>query len=287
MAATNLEILSRELPKVELHAHLNGSLSRSTMMQLKRYYADSGVSDQSDAFLDEFQIGAGDTRTLSDCFQVFNIAHNLTQSPETLAMATKLTLLEFQEDGCCYIELRSTPKDTPFMTCEEYIETIAVTLRNNAHLQIKSRLIVSINRSSSEKEADKIVKLAIACFKKYPNVVVGIELSGNPAIGRFRDFIYPLVMARNAGLKVTLHCAEICNPEEVLEMIQFGPERIGHGVCIHPNYGGSNETWQSFCKANIPVEICLASNINTKSVADYESHPFKEFYNANIPTILY
>ncbi|VVC99722.1 unnamed protein product [Leptidea sinapis] len=66
MAATNLEILSRELPKVELHAHLNGSLSRSTMMQLKRYYADSGVSDQSDAFLDEFQIGAGDTRTLSE-----------------------------------------------------------------------------------------------------------------------------------------------------------------------------------------------------------------------------
>lgn len=58
------------------------------------------------------------------CFQVFSIAHSLTSTPATLAMATKLTLQEFQDDGCCYIELRSTPKDTPYMDKRQYIDTI-------------------------------------------------------------------------------------------------------------------------------------------------------------------
>lgn len=50
----------------ELHAHLNGSLSRATILELKRYYADSGIVDQTNAFFDEFEIGAGDTRNLSE-----------------------------------------------------------------------------------------------------------------------------------------------------------------------------------------------------------------------------
>ncbi|CAG4940242.1 unnamed protein product [Colias eurytheme] len=281
----DLNKLCPEMPKVELHAHLNGSLSRKTLLELKRCYADSGVSDTTNAFLDEFQIGAGDTRNLTDCFQVFNIAHSLTKTPETLSLATQLTLKEFQDDGCCYIELRSTPRETPFMTSKQYIETIADTMRNT-HLAIKSRLIVSINRSSTIKEADTIADLAISCNKQYPDVIVGIELSGNPSVGKFQDFAPALTKARNAGLNVTLHCGEVCNPTEVLEMLQFKPDRIGHGVCIHPDFGGTEETWQALCKSQIPVEICLTSNVNTKSTPDYNSHHFKELYNANVPVII-
>ncbi|XP_047519254.1 adenosine deaminase-like protein [Pieris napi] len=278
--------LCPEMPKVELHAHLNGSLSRSTLLELKRFNADNGVTDTSDAFLDEFQIGAGDTRNLSDCFQVFNIAHRLTRTPGSLALATTLTLKEFQDDGCCYIELRSTPKETPFMTSRQYIETVSETLRSNAHLPIKSRLIVSINRNSSIKEAEAISELTISCYKQYPDVIVGIELSGDPNIGQFEDFVPSLTKARCAGLKITLHCGEVCNPKEVLEMLKFRPDRIGHGVCIHPNFGGTQETWDALCKFQIPVEICLTSNVNTKSTLDYNSHHFKELYNANIPVII-
>lgn len=36
------------------------------MVQLQRYLADNEMVDKSDAFLDEFQIGAGDTRNLSE-----------------------------------------------------------------------------------------------------------------------------------------------------------------------------------------------------------------------------
>lgn len=283
----DINTFCRELPKVELHAHLNGSLSQSTMLELKRYLADSGTADKTNAFFDEFQIGAGDTRNLSDCFQVFSIAHSLTSNPETLAMATKLTLQEFQDDGCCYIELRSTPKDTTHMNKRQYIDTIVQAMqKSSVHLTILSRLIISINRSSPLEEAEEITDIAIEYYKKYPDVVVGIEISGNPMVGRFQDFVPALSRARKEGLKITLHCGEVFNPQEVLEMLQFKPDRIGHGVCIHPRYGGTDETWKILCDTKLPVEVCLTSNVNTKSTPDYNSHHFKELYDAEIPIII-
>lgn len=50
----------------ELHAHLNGSLSQSTLLELKRYHADRGIVDKTNAFFDEFQVGAGDNRSLTE-----------------------------------------------------------------------------------------------------------------------------------------------------------------------------------------------------------------------------
>lgn len=65
-----------------------------------------------------------------------------------------------------------------------------------------SRFIISINRSYPVSEAESITDLAIEKFKKHPDVVVGIELSGEPTIGKFQDFVPALTRARNAGLKV-------------------------------------------------------------------------------------
>ncbi|CAG9133959.1 unnamed protein product [Plutella xylostella] len=282
-----LEEFCRKLPKVELHAHLNGSLSHSTMLQLKRYHADSGLTDNTDAFFDEFQIAAGDTRNLKQCFQVFRIAHSLTTTPKALTLATHLTLQEFQDDGCCYIELRSTPRDTPHMTKKQYIEAIILAmLHTPANMTIISRLIVSIDRRFNFAEAQEITDLVIEFHKLYSSVVVGIEISGDPSVGKFQTFVPLLENAKNAGLKVTLHCGEVCNPDEVQEMLDFNPNRIGHGTCILPRLGGNDSTWNTLCIKKTPVEVCLTSNVNTKSIANYESHHFKELFDAGIPIII-
>ncbi|XP_072942045.1 N6-Methyl-AMP deaminase [Epargyreus clarus] len=282
-----MDVFCRELPKVELHAHLNGSLSRSTMLQLRRLHADTGLVDRTNAFFDEFQIGAGDKRNLSDCFQVFGIAHSLTTTPEALKMATLLTLKEFQDDGCCYIELRSSPRNTPYMTQRQYVETLIKTMRENPNnLTILPQLILSINRSCPLSEGEETVNLAVEYYKNFPEILVGIDLSGNPTAGRFQDFVPALTRAKEAGLKITLHCGEICNPREISEMLKFKPDRIGHGVYIHPKFGGNEEIWNELRNSKIPVELCLTSNIRTKSIPDYNSHHFKEFYEAKVPITL-
>jgi adenosine deaminase len=72
-----------------------------------------------------------------------------------------------------------------------------------------SRLIISINRSSSILEAENIAQLAIEYYKKYPDVVVGIELSGEPTLKNFSDFEPIFTKARQAGLKVRISIPQL------------------------------------------------------------------------------
>lgn len=58
------------------------------------------------------------------CFALFKTAHDLTQTPEAVKLATTLTLEEFDRDNVVYLELRSTPRANSNMTKEQYIQSI-------------------------------------------------------------------------------------------------------------------------------------------------------------------
>lgn len=75
--------------------------------------------------------------------------------------------------------------------------------------------------------------------------IVGVELSGNPTvrcrriclahfeIGSFETFLPALNLARGTyGLPISVHYAEIVNYEESMKILQFKPERLGHGCHI-------------------------------------------------------
>lgn len=76
--------------------------------------------------------------------------------------------------------------------------------KSSVHLTILSRLIISINRGSPISEAEEITNLAIEYKRKHPDIVVGMEISGNPMLGKFQDFVPLLTKAKKAGLKVII-----------------------------------------------------------------------------------
>lgn len=100
------------------------------------------------------------------------------------------------------------------------------------------KLLPSINISYGIDEATANFELFSMLREKYPNIIVGMDLSGDPEKGKFKDFKHIFEQARSAGFRLALHCAEVKNDDETLEMLKFltSQDRIGHGTFIDGNF---------------------------------------------------
>lgn len=67
-------------------------------------------------------------RSLSECFKVFDLAHDLVDSVDAVKLATECVINEFSEDNVIYLELRSTPRETQYMTKPECLQAIIDTI---------------------------------------------------------------------------------------------------------------------------------------------------------------
>lgn len=74
-----------------------------------------------------------------------------------------------------------------------------------------------------------------------------------------------LAEARRLGLAVTLHCGEVPAPSEVAAMLAFRPGRLGHAVTVAADGG----LLPALLASRVPVELCLSSNVLSRSVASY------------------
>nr|XP_039255414.1 adenosine deaminase-like protein [Styela clava] len=267
-----MKILSNfciQLPKIELHAHLNGSLSEVTVNGLLK---DNSTSDIK---IDSTSIEKGAKRTLNDCFEMFKIIQKLTDRAQIITEVTKSVIDEFAQDNVMYLELRSTPRNNleTGLTKRNYIEAILTGIneyqqKNNESIIVK--FLVSIDRRRGVVEAKENLELAKEYFNRPNNVVVGIDLSGDPHVGNAEDYIPLLEDAKSAGLKLSLHMAEINGlDDENIKLLGLPPDRIGHGTFLYEN----EECRNLVLKRRIPFEICLTSNVKGGTVESYaEDH---------------
>ncbi|XP_064535636.1 adenosine deaminase-like protein [Drosophila montana] len=269
----------RGLPKVELHAHLNGSLNTDSIRELaeKVYGAQTAeFSTLCDQFV-KFEKGA----KLDECFEKFGFVHKLTATKQGLEYATELVIRDFSQDNVIYVEMRTTPKANEHMSRRAYLQTVLGAIKNARDLyEIKVKLLPSINRGEPVDVAEEIVALAVEFASMEPDIIVGIDFSGNPNQGKFKDFMPALSEAKKNGLKLAIHCAEVDNPLEIREMIKFGMSRCGHGTYL------TEAGYEHMKEENIPIECCLTSNIKSGTVANIGVHHLKQLMEADAPKVL-
>lgn len=274
-----------ELPKVELHAHLNGSISSNTMKKLIAKKPGLKIHDQMTV------IDKGKKRTLEDCFQMFQIIHQFTTSPEDILMVTKDVIKEFADDGVKYLELRSTPRreNATGMTEKTYVESILEGIKQckQEDLDIDVRYLIAIDRRGGPSVAKETVKLAQEFFLSTDDTVLGLDLSGDPTAGQAKDFLEPLLEAKKAGLKLALHLSEIPNQkQETQVLLDLLPDRIGHGTFLSSSEEGSLDLVNFVRQHQIPLELCLTSNIKSQTVPSYDQHHFGFWYSISHPSVI-
>ncbi|ESO08564.1 hypothetical protein HELRODRAFT_110129 [Helobdella robusta] len=282
-----MEKFCRDMPKIELHAHLNGSVSEQTIEKLlKRRAATSSSSSEQhgEAVATGCNIKPGNDLSLDDCFKKFSIIHQLCSDDESVYIITKDVIQEFAADNVKYLELRTGPKcnSTSNMTKSSYLKSVLQAIRDATTVktsEIIVKLIISIDRAKPLQEAWENLQLAKQ-FRNFDvgredmgDVIVGLDLSGHPSTTDVEKFIPVLQAARESSFKLTIHVSEIAGREdECRKLISLRPHRLGHATNLstHPNQ--CIDIIQKILIQNIPLEICLTSNLMTSTIADLSSH---------------
>lgn len=269
MSSKSLE----KLPKIELHAHLSGSVRDSTLLELYRQEA----SYQNDA--GDLELIMKGPRDLATGFKLFSILHKVLNQKATIARVVREILQDFESENVVYMELRTTLRDLYrqnelTLTKREYLDTVIEAVKEfESQSSMIVRLIVSVDRSRSIEDNLNTIQLCKEYMDKSNQYVVGVDFSGNPKVSTFKDMRLLFDQIKEYKLKTTVHIAEHWeDPDLEFILKEIKPDRIGHSVCLTPE-------WLSYLLNNpIPIEICPTSNLITKCVDRLEDHVFGEFY---------
>ncbi|KAF2871526.1 hypothetical protein BDV95DRAFT_572217 [Massariosphaeria phaeospora] len=289
MAAASLSVdldFTRRLPKIELHAHLTGSISRACLhdiwMSQKRQQPDLAIEDPLVA------IPSGkvdyDVQTFFPLFSSY--IYKLCNDVASIEFSTTAVLHEFQSDGVVYLELRTTPRAIAEhnISKDDYVRTVTHLL--TAHNEDTSNtmrvfLILSVDRRNTLAEADEVIDLAI---KYRSSGVVGVDLCGNPAKGDVRTFTTAFSRAKAVGLNITVHFAETAasaTDQELHTLLSWQPDRLGHVIHVKDEFRAMIEA------RNIAVELCLSCNVHAKLITGtYSDHHFGMWRHSSVPVVL-
>ena len=184
------------LSKAELHAHLNGSIPISCLQRLaqERRLEPEGLSESVSKGLEILDRGI-ELESIDDFFPLFPAIYALISSPRALTIVTREVLAQFLLPGpdgspaqCEYIELRTTPRATQYMTRQEYLVTVLDVIDTFGN--DKAALLVSVDRRMAAEDIQECVDLAIS-LKDQGRHVVGLDLCGDPTVCILRGIRRP------------------------------------------------------------------------------------------------
>ena len=304
-SSRTLHTFCKSLPKIELHAHLNGSIREETLVDLA---SERGVELPPEFHAgctnrDTAQFMNSKPRSLTDCFHIFSFIPKCVSDVAALERITMEALEDAADDNVCYIELRTGPKilfrEGETCSKKEYLGTIIRVMESferreldryeaeTANQQIREpsetrlplipRLIVSVDRSKTVDEAYEHVDLAIELKTSGCNQIVGVELGGNPVKNDFREFAPVFNKARRHGLPISIHCGEVPMARESRDRPDLvrAHEEATSIIQFRPERLGhslliSEDLGVMLNELLIPVEVCPTSNVMTLELANHE-----------------
>ncbi|HEV2018256.1 MAG TPA: adenosine deaminase [Gemmatimonadaceae bacterium] len=271
----------RQLPKAELHCHLDGSLRPETLLDLAREYRIPMPKQTAEELAEVMR--ADDAKNLEDYLRLFDVTISVMQTADALERITYELAEDAAEDGVRYIEVRNAPilNVVQGLTLVEAVEAPLRGLRRAENdFGITGRFIVVALRQFPAEHSLEMAKLAVE-FRN--DGVVAFDLAGgekgNPASLHAEAFRY----AREHNLAVTVHAGEGDGPESVRQAVHVcGANRIGHGTRLIED----PDLTQYVNDRRIALEVCLTSNVQTRVADSYATHPFREYFDRGLNVTL-
>lgn len=263
------------LKKVELHVHLEGTITPELAIQLAKrnklilphgLIAADGISYLS--------------RDFPDFLKVYDTLAALIKVPEDYYDITFDYLKARAQEEAIYVEMMYSPdhaERSSGIPSKEHLSAIQQAIDDaKAQYDIIGRIIVTAVRHFDVKAAERV---ALQAQQDHFACVTGFGLGGDEANFPPKLFTKAYAIAADAGLQCTVHAGEFAPASGMIEAMHYLPiQRIGHGV----NAIYSPEALAMIKDKNISLELCPSSNIFLGLFKDMKHHPFPKFYEAGI-----
>jgi len=282
MSVKITEDFIRELPKTDLHCHLDGSLRLNTILDLAEKDKIELPSRDPDILRKAVTVTSKNI-TLPEYIKKFDITLEVLQTPESLTRTAFELAEDCSKENVLYLEVRYSPilHTKRGMTTMESVDAVINGLKQaEEEFKIKTGIIICGIRSISPEISYQLAELAVA-FKN--RGVVGFDLAGVEENFPAKDHREAFYLILDNNINTTLHAGEDYGPESIHQAVHYcGAHRIGHGVRLKED----GDLLNYITDHRIAMEICMTSNIHTGSVKTYETHPFKFYYDYGLRVTL-
>ena len=257
----------RDLPKVELHLHLEGGAPPAFIRGLARekHIDIAGIfnEDGSYRFTDFWNF-----------LKVYEAACTTLTGPEEFRRLTLAVLEESAASGVVYSETFLSPDfcgGRDLGAWREYlaaIEEAADEAEKTSGITLRG-IVTPIRHFGPEKARET----ALCAAETAGRFIVGFGIGGDEKVGALKDFGWSFDCAREAGLRITAHAGEWNGPDEVRAAVRdLNVERVGHGVRAIEDLALVDE----LAERGTVLECCPGSNVALGIYKDFRAHPIAE-----------
>ena len=256
----------RKIPKVELHLHLDGSISLKMASML---------SNLSIEEVKPKMIAKEKCASLAEYLTKFTFPISLMQTKENLRLIAEDLVKRLEKENVIYAEVRFAPMfhKTKGLTYEDIITSVLEGLKTS---KVKTNLILCMMRGASFEDNNDTINAALKFLGKG---VCALDLAGDEK--KYPTYLYQelFIEINKYNIPFTIHAGEAGSALEVEKALEFGAKRIGHGI----HAINQKDVYNNIIKNNILLEICPTSNIQTNATDMYKNHPIKRMYEDGIP----
>jgi aminodeoxyfutalosine deaminase len=255
-----------ELPKAELHLHLEGSVEPETLHEL-----DPATP------LEELR-GIYQYRNFDEFLKAFGAVGKRLRTPEDYALITARLLERLAAQNVRYAEI-IVAAGVVLWKSQEFAPIFDAVAAAAAQSPVEVRWILDAVRQFGVEPAMQVARWAA---ERQDRGVVAFGIGGSEINGPAEWFGDVFAYARSTGLHLTAHAGEGTSSRSIWAALELGAERIGHGISAIDD----PELVRHLRDRGIPLEICITSNLVTGVVQRIDDHPVRRLYDAGVPITL-
>ena len=258
---------------IDLHLHLDGSLSVKTVKELAALQ-NIEIPEKEEELLKLLRIN-DDCKDLTEYLEKFAFPGKLLQTKEAIAISVFNLQEELKEQGLIHAEIRFAPQlhTLEGLSQREVIEAAIDGLNRS---DFSAELIICCMRGNDNHEANlETVKLAKDYIGKG---VCCIDIAGAEALFPTENFADLFALAREDGTPFTIHAGEADGPKSVYKALEYGTKRLGHGVRSLEDPA----LIEKIVSEGITLELCPTSNLHTCMFPTMEEYPLRKLMDAGV-----